>query len=90
MSDFGCYYHIHYCYILLIMEDPNKRNQEIKKGEDEISATAADANALEKPDDDSFKSSGQAKNRVSYEVPQDEQMFDNTSPAQSDGQEDEE
>ena len=67
------------------MKDPEKRNEEINKGEDEIGATATDVNATEKPADDGFKTSDSAHG-TGWERPHDEQMFDGTSPA-ADGEE---
>lgn len=61
------------------MKDPQERNQNINKGEDEISATRTDANSSEKPVDDGFKTGGQ-NHKQEWATPQDEQMFDNTSP----------
>lgn len=63
------------------MKDPNKKNREIKEGEDEISATSTDANTTEKPADDGFKKPESSKHRTGWETPHDEQMFDKTTPA---------
>lgn len=43
-----------------------------------MSASKADVNAYEKRTDEGFKTGGGAK--LEWKVPQDEQMFDNTSP----------
>lgn len=69
------------------MKNPEDRNNEISKGEDEISAAKTDVNATEKPADDGFKTSKDHKHRLSWEVPHDEQMFDNTSPAADENEE---
>ena len=65
------------------MKNAEKRNQSIKGKEDEISANIADPNALEKPADDAFKTANR-KHRRGWEVPMDEQAFDDTDLSRKD------
>ena len=65
------------------MRNPEDRNQEINKNEDEISASITDANAKEKPADDAFKTPNR-KHRMGWEVPMDEQAFDDTDLSRKD------
>ncbi|WP_207428666.1 hypothetical protein [Pedobacter sp. SYSU D00535] len=57
------------------MKTPEERNQYIKDKEQEIDATITDANAVEKPADDAFKTPNKPDSHAG-EVPFEEQQFD--------------
>ncbi|MXV51360.1 hypothetical protein GS399_10300 [Pedobacter sp. HMF7647] len=58
------------------MENQEKNHERITKGEDELSARAGDENSRHgATHDESFKTTPR-KNRLGWENPQDEQMFE--------------
>ena len=66
------------------MKDFEKRNENIKESEDDISAAKTDINATEKPADDGFKTANKHEHRLNWEVPHDEQMMDTSADDKDD------
>jgi hypothetical protein len=60
------------------MKSPDKHNEDINAGQDGISAQNSDVNAKKTPADDGFKT-GKKSHGMTWEMPMDEQTFDNES-----------
>lgn len=60
------------------MKDFKSNEDRIEKKEDSLSASKVDANSVNKPVDDAFKTANR-KHKLEWKEPQDEQMYDDRS-----------